>query len=218
MDNLSPKTNSATRKTYPALYLVIFVLLSLFVLIAVSVITRSIITVYDQEIIVNVHEHLIAWLTPMVMAITSIGNAGSAWIISILIAIVIFCLGKKKESYFVVFSTAGAATLMNLIKAYVHRPRPELLNPLFIEPGFSFPSGHALVSTCLYGSLAILIWKQKWPLKLRVALCTIIAIMILLVGLSRVYLGVHYPSDVLAGFILGLAWLGICLIVYRMID
>lgn len=207
------------KNIYRLLTFAIFILLTLFVLIAISVITKSVITVYDQAIVVSVHQHLITWLTPVVLALTSIGNAGSAWLISILLAIGVFCLGKKRESYFLVFSTAGAAALMNIIKAYVQRPRPELIDPILTEIGFSFPSGHALVSTCLYGSLAFLIWHQKnLPRKLRLVVCAALGMMILLVGLSRVYLGVHFPSDVLAGFILGIAWLNICVIVYRMLD
>ncbi len=105
----------------------------------------------------------------------------------------------------------GAVASVFIMKDLVERVRPSGLEPAFIEPGFSFPSGHAAISVALYGFLAFLLCRlyphhKRW----FVALAVILA---LAIGLSRLYLGVHYPSDVIAGYVLGGLWLLIGMVV-----
>jgi undecaprenyl-diphosphatase len=107
----------------------------------------------------------------------------------------------------VLVSMMGAGTLDGMLKLVFHRPRPD---PFFVaKPStYSFPSGHALISLCFYGLVAGTFSSSlgdKWQ---RVLLWTAAALLIALIGLSRVYLGVHWPSDVLAGYAAALIWMG----------
>ncbi|TVV30267.1 phosphatase PAP2 family protein [Weissella cibaria] len=105
---------------------------------------------------------------------------------------------------FVGFSVVVGAGLMWIIKNIVQRPRPTA-NRLITEHGYSFPSGHSINAMAFYGALLVLIWlyaRKQWVK--GVATIVLVAV-IILIPISRVYLGVHYPSDVLAGLLLGLA-------------
>jgi membrane-associated phospholipid phosphatase len=88
-----------------------------------------------------------------------------------------------------------------------HRSRPALEHPLVKLPSYSFPSGHALAAAVFYGFAAILLWSYGAPKVWRVVIGTVVLAVILMVGFSRVYLGAHYPTDVLAGVLEGVAWL-----------
>lgn len=93
-----------------------------------------------------------------------------------------------------------------LLKELVQRPRPEDIN-LVVETGFSFPSGHSMVAMAFFGLLVWLVWHYERDRTLQLACCAGFSLIILLIGISRIYLGVHYASDVLAGFCISLAWL-----------
>ena len=86
-----------------------------------------------------------------------------------------------------------------------HRARPTLEHPLVELPSYSFPSGHALGGTVFYGFAAVLLWSYVAPKVWRVVIATVVIVLVLMVGFSRVYLGAHYPTDVLAGFLEGVA-------------
>ena len=101
------------------------------------------------------------------------------------------------------------ATLLNLLlKTLVQRPRPEGYR-LVAESGFSFPSGHSMVAMAFYGLLIWMVWRYEKDALVRWLGVIGFGLVIVLVGLSRIYLGVHYASDVLAGFCASIAWLGV---------
>ncbi len=99
----------------------------------------------------------------------------------------------------------GEITL-KLLKHFVARPRPVTNGELALAHGFSFPSGHALASALFYGSLALLLCYSNANARLKTIIAIILLFWIFLMAYDRVYLGVHYPSDVLGGFCLGIAW------------
>lgn len=103
----------------------------------------------------------------------------------------------------------GAELLNLLLKALIHRPRPEMI--LYFAHGYSFPSGHAMVSLVAYGFLTYLLCLQNRSWKPRTALIWGCGILVILIGFSRIYLGVHYFSDVIAGFAAGGVWLSTCI-------
>ncbi len=99
----------------------------------------------------------------------------------------------------------GEITL-KLLKHLVARPRPATNGELALAHGFSFPSGHALASALFYGSLALLLCYSNANARLKTIIAVLLLFWIFLMAYDRVYLGVHYPSDVLGGFCLGVAW------------
>lgn len=149
------------------------------------------------------------WLTVLAVMITNMGSA--AFEISLLLiagGYMYFYMKQTREPVMLAVSLAGTWLLNNLLKIIFQRTRPDMLH-LVAAGGFSFPSGHAMIATAFYGMLGYIIWshlrqrsKPAWYVML-LTFCLIIAI-----GASRIYLGVHYPSDVVAGFAAG----GVCLL------
>jgi undecaprenyl-diphosphatase len=106
----------------------------------------------------------------------------------------------------IVTAAAGAEVLVEVIKRLLQHPRPAIVPHLVEFTGFSYPSGHALVATAAYGALAMVICGYLQQRRARIAVHAICSVVIGLVAISRVYLGVHYPTDVLGGVLLGVAW------------
>ena len=102
----------------------------------------------------------------------------------------------------------AAALFTDAVKDYIARPRPPG-GPLIPEPGYSFPSGHTLNSTATYGLLAVVVWLSRLPSAIRGAAIIVGVTAPILVGLSRIALGVHYPSDVLGGWLAGIAFVAL---------
>lgn len=126
-----------------------------------------------------------------------ITNLGSFW--GILIVIFLVFLVNRKVSYICLGASIIQTSLNRVIKAIVRRPRPNV--DVFIrENNFSFPSGHAMAITCLYGLLIYYLYKSE--IRYRKLLIVICVLIIVLVSLSRVYLGVHYFSDIIGGILL----------------
>lgn len=105
----------------------------------------------------------------------------------------------------------GATVLNEALKVFFHRQRPSLIHLVQVS-GLSYPSGHAMISFSFYGLLICLLWLNLRKPVLRFFLICLLVILILLIGISRIYLGVHYPSDVVAGFAAGSAWLVACIL------
>lgn len=109
-----------------------------------------------------------------------------------------------------------AATLFtDLVKGYVARPRPTI-DPLILAEGYSFPSGHALNSAAAYGVLALVAWRSRLPLPVRRIAVALGLTLPFLVGLSRIALGVHWPTDVLGGWLAGVAFVAFAATLIRM--
>lgn len=143
-------------------------------------------------------------------------QAGSAFVaISLMLSVggyLLFHLKHTWETVVLFSSLAGGWLLNTMLKLAFHRTRPDI-QPLIEVGGYSFPSGHAMISTAFYGMLVYLLWlnlrqrsKPTWPVMV-LGLC-----LVFLIGASRVYLGVHFPSDVLAGFAAGSLWLTACIL------
>lgn len=125
----------------------------------------------------------------------------------LLICFASFIIFKSKKYGLLISLNAILIFLINyVLKSIFTRPRPFDLMIIF-ENGYSFPSGHAMVSLGFYGFIIYLINKFDLDKKTKVFFSGLLIILILLIGLSRIYLGVHYPSDVLAGYIISLAYL-----------
>lgn len=143
------------------------------------------------------------FVTPIVKFITNFGGA----IYLIGIAIILFVVIKNKKIGIAIVSNLGVVTILNqLLKRILQRPRPEKFR-IINESGYSFPSGHSMVSMAFYGFLIYLIYKNVKNKYLKWILITVLGILIISIGISRIYLGVHYTSDVLAGFLIAISYL-----------
>lgn len=141
--------------------------------------------------------------TPIAKFITNFGGA----ICLIGIAIILFIAIKDKKIGITIALNLGIVTILNqLLKRILQRPRPEEFR-IINESGYSFPSGHSMISMAFYGFLIYLIYKNVKNKYLKWTLITVLGILIVSIGISRIYLGVHYTSDVAAGFLVAIAYL-----------
>lgn len=142
-------------------------------------------------------------VTPIMKGITWCGSA----ICLILVSFLSFFIFKsKKTSIFVWINLISITILNQVLKFILHRPRPTDFR-IIEESGYSFPSGHSMASMAFYGFLIYLIYKKINNKHLKWGLICFLSILILFIGISRIYLGVHYTSDVLAGFLISVAYL-----------
>ena len=146
-----------------------------------------------------------AWLTPIMQSISEL--ALPAVLVVMLLAVQAFAPGRS-PGLFAAFNLVGVVLVNQVFKFIVQRPRPEGFR-LIAESGYSFPSGHSMVAMGFYGLLAWMAWHyERDPIVRRVSVAGF-GLVIALIGISRVYLGVHYASDVIAGFCLSAAWLAL---------
>lgn len=147
----------------------------------------------------------ISWLgSPFILAVTGLGIMIFAW----------FARRHVWNTILVPLALGGGIILNEALKFLFHRQRPGL-HRLAKVSGFSFPSGHAMMSLVFYGLLIYLIWVYVPRKAFKLVLTFFLAVLILSIGISRIYLGVHYPSDVIAGFAAGCFWLAACIMGLR---
>ena len=141
--------------------------------------------------------------TPIAKFITNFGGA----IFLIVVTIVLFILIKNKKIRLSIFSNLVIITILNqLLKRILQRPRPTEYR-IIEETGYSFPSGHSMISMAFYGYLIYLIYKYVKNKYIKWISITLLSILICAIGISRIYLGVHYTSDVLGGFLISISYL-----------
>jgi undecaprenyl-diphosphatase len=165
---------------------------------------------FDDAVLRWIGAHRPEVLEPLMLEITFLGT-GSVVIVLVLVSGLFLWLSNHKYStILLLIATTGGILLNNLLKAGFGRPRPQVFDWGTHAVTWSFPSGHAMSAAIVYGTVAYLaarLQKRRWH---RAVTMLAALIIILLIAVSRLYLGVHYPSDVLAGIIIGLAWAGFC--------
>jgi undecaprenyl-diphosphatase len=208
-DRLSPEGYLGLQMTLGLLF---FVGASwLFGGIAEDVMHGDPLTVIDKDVSVWLHERTTPGMQALMQLIT--GLASWAWVM-VVSALIVLVLCFKRYWYrllAVLLVIPGGMILTSLLKIAFHRGRPAFSDSAAIFQGYSFPSGHTMGAMLLYGMLAVLgvIAFGRW--RPRVGIVIGASVMVLLVGFSRMYLGAHYLSDVLAAIAFGLAWLALCL-------
>ena len=153
------------------------------------------------------------WLTWW-MKFLSIAGSGLIEIPLALLLVLGLVLRKRKvEAWWYAAAALSGWALSGLAKVAVHRPRPHVIPRLMHGGGwFSYPSGHSMLAPIIFG-LGIIVWAAPWPSPaLRRAALVLAAILALGIGFSRVYVGAHYPSDVVGGLLLGTAWSALALL------
>ena len=142
-------------------------------------------------------------VTPIAKFITNFGGT----ICLLLIATVLFIAVKNKKIGIAIWGNLIISSIMNVVlKDLLQRPRPTEYR-IINESGYSFPSGHSMISMAFYGFLIYLIYKYVKNKYLKWGLIAFLGILIILIGVSRIYLGVHYTSDVIAGFLISISYL-----------
>jgi undecaprenyl-diphosphatase len=151
-----------------------------------------------------------AWLTTAATDITSLGSIAVLSIIVILVGGLVFSIGRVREGAVLLAAAFGGMLLTGLLKDLFQRDRPPLILHLVPAVNASFPSGHATLSATVYLTLGALIAHFAQKRRVRAYALTAAVVLAVTVGCSRVYLGVHWPTDVLAGWCVGSAWALVC--------
>lgn len=162
---------------------------------------------------------LLAWIgarrnpafESVMLELTALGTGTVVMMIVAVAALFLWLNQHKHSALLLLIASGGALLLNNLLKAGFGRPRPDVIPWATHATFYSFPSGHAMSSTVVYSTVAYLAARLQRTHRARIAVMATALIIILLIGVSRLYLGVHYPSDVIAGMVIGLAWAGFCM-------
>lgn len=150
------------------------------------------------------------WVEAAMMHLSALGS-GAVTALVALIAVGFTLLARRPRFALLIATCAiGVSVLMTLLKGLYNRPRPTVVTHIDPPGGLSFPSGHSTISMALYMTLAVLIARTLEERRLRRFVIGTGGFLTMLIGVSRMYLGVHYPTDVLAGWTVGGAWALIC--------
>ncbi|HEV8660066.1 MAG TPA: phosphatase PAP2 family protein [Thermoanaerobaculia bacterium] len=173
---------------------------------------------YDTAIINAVHTIDNPGMHRTMEAVTQLGTHAVIGTAAGLTAIAMLRKGRRDEAWTVIVSTGGAMAINTLLKNIFQRKRPvELARRIKLPRSHSFPSGHSLLSAATYPIVAHHLVEQQ-SLPIQAAAHTLAGLIILSVGFSRVYFGVHFPSDVLGGFAAGFGWLGLTSLSHTVVD
>ena len=158
-----------------------------------------------------------AWFSNLMWAVSFVGYAPQVFVLVGAIVVLLFAIGLRWEAIPALIAALGATGLGSLIKLAVHRPRPgaDLVHVFRQLNDPSFPSGHVLMYTAFFGFLIFLAYTLLKPSLGRTVLVVILGSLVALVGLSRIYLGDHWASDVTGAYLLGSLWLALSITVYR---
>lgn len=156
-----------------------------------------------------------AWLEEAVRDITGLGSMIVLVLVTIAAIVYLLLAGRRREALLVLLAVAGGQILSSLLKLGIDRPRPDLVSHLMHVQTLSFPSGHAMMSAVTYLTLGSLLAGMAPRMTTRVYVLCIAVLITLMVGVSRIYLGVHWPSDVVAGWCAGFAWAMLCWLAAR---
>ncbi|MFT0860294.1 phosphatase PAP2 family protein [Ancylobacter sp. G4_0304] len=159
-----------------------------------------------------------AWLEIAMLDITALGSTTVLILVTLIVTGFLFMDGKRASALFVLLATASGGVMSTLLKLGFERPRPDLVAHLVEVHTLSFPSGHAMGAALTYLTLGVLIVRTEHKRRIKAYALTVAVTLTLLIGISRVYLGVHWPTDVLAGWCLGGAWALACWLVALMLQ
>ncbi|MFE4426341.1 phosphatase PAP2 family protein [Peribacillus butanolivorans] len=170
---------------------------------------------FDRAVISFIQGLETPFLTTIMKFFTFIGSSSSIIILSLLVLFYLYKVLKHRLELVLFSAVVVGSPLLNLIlKLFFQRARPDLHRLIEIG-GYSFPSGHAMNAFTLYGILTFLLWRHISPMWGRTLLILFSVMMILTIGISRIYLGVHYPSDIIGGYLAGGCWLTISIWVFQ---
>jgi undecaprenyl-diphosphatase len=159
-----------------------------------------------------------AWLMEVARDVTALGGVTVLSLTTAAVAGYLLIVRKYRAMWFVIAAAAGALLISTGLKNFFHRPRPELVPHLATVYTSSFPSGHSMLSSSIYLTLGALLARLLPGRRDKIYFIFVALAVTFLVGVSRVYLGVHYPTDVLAGWTAGLVWALLCWLAARSLQ
>ena len=160
----------------------------------------------DSAILLAVAKRRTPWLTIAAVDMTALGSITLAVLFSAFTLIVLLALRDRRGVLQLLAGSAGAGLLTLVTKNIIERIRPEEAQQLIVVSGFSYPSGHSVSTSALYLTIAIIAGRHIEHSGARAAIFLAVSAVLIMVGASRVYLGVHYATDVVSGISLGAAW------------
>lgn len=185
------------------------VLLLIFLALAHQTWVRSDVA-FDQPVMLWLHSVSTPWLTAAAQFATALG--GRIVLVAAVVFAAVSCARRRwGDALLVVAAVYGSSRINVTLKSVFERPRPDFWEHMTVENTYSFPSGHSMAAVSIAAPLVVLAWgtRYRWPA------LTAAAAYVLAVGASRVYLGVHFPSDVIAGWCLTVLWVAIVVVVVR---
>ncbi len=166
---------------------------------------------FDDAILRFMGENGAPWLDTLVLEVTALGARMVVYMVVLIASVFLWQSRHHYSAGMLWVAVIGSGLINTVLKLTFNRPRPDVFPWRTQHVGLaSFPSGHAMTSIVVYGTLAFLIARLAPSRRLKRLTWALAVLVIVLVGLSRLYLGVHYPSDVLAGFVIGGAWAITC--------
>ncbi|MCM3638623.1 phosphatase PAP2 family protein [Sporosarcina luteola] len=169
---------------------------------------------FDRSVIDAMQGLEASWLTSIMLAFTFIGSTKVVMLLTIaLTVLLLWKFGSRSQAYYFFFTMIGTIILFQALKLIFKRPRPEF-HRLTEVGGYSFPSGHAMMAFSLYLLFIYLLWRHIQSTAGRIALVAFAIFMFVMISASRIYLGVHFPSDILGGMIASAFWLTLTLLLF----
>ena len=159
-----------------------------------------------------------AWVQEMARDFTALGGVAVLTLITAAVIGYLVLAEKRHAAVAILVAVAGGLILSSLLKLGFDRPRPDLVPHGSLVYTTSFPSGHSMMAAVTYLTLGALLGRVEGSIRIRIYLLSVAVLLTVLVGVSRVYLGVHWPTDVAAGWAVGAAWALLCSLVMRRLQ
>ena len=170
---------------------------------------------FDQSILDSAVEERTPWLVDVVTVITHSGGTVAAWIVSTVLTVALLLQDRRREAVLVAGAMLSGLAVMTALKNLIERQRPPLPDRLVEISSLSFPSGHAMMTAILASVLVAVVLRDVLVRHVRITLVFLLVLYPLAVGLSRVYLGAHWMTDVLAGWAFGALWAAFWILLTR---
>jgi len=165
---------------------------------------------FDESVLRYLGARQMPWLSGAMLEITFLGTGTVVAMIAAVAALFLALTRQRTAAWLLLWATLGALVLNTLLKHLFDRPRPRIFSWGTHALTTSFPSGHAMSAAAIYGTVALLAARLARRRGVRAAVYAACSVVVALVAFSRLYLGVHYPTDVLAGLVIGAAWASFC--------
>lgn len=210
--NLTQPTNAPIRPTVSRRVLTAFIVFAIaaisFSMIAYQV-RQGVTLPFDRAVLWWIHTHVSSHIAHFVIILTDIGGPAGTVLLTGSVTVLLW-LRRRKYAALVLAAAVGGAAVLNLILKYLfERTRPDLWTRLVQESSFSFPSGHAMASSALALAAVVIFWRTKW--RWWVLACGVVYTFV--IGFTRLYLGVHYPTDIIGGWVVSAGWVTVVVVI-----